>query len=566
MRALCDMPLNAGTQRNRLREQAALLDKRVSERTAELQAANRALQQSQRQVREALKGEQRARLVAEESERRFRNMTEAIPHIVWTATAPQRFDYLSSRWRDLTGLAPEVGLNESWLDQVHSADVERTGEAWDAGAVARKAFEIGRLKARDGSYRWQLLRGVPYVVNDGPALQWYGTFGDIEDRKRAEELVLQKQKLESIGLLAAGVAHDFNNLLVGVVGNASLAQEMLPPDHPVNELVQGVIKAGEQAAHLTRQMLAYSGKGRFLMEPLNLSGMIPEMLNLVRPSISKKIALHMDLDRALPFVEADRGQVQQVFMNLALDAAEAIGSHDGVITVRAGVQIVDDRYASLNPEAAEMRPGEYVFLEVHDTGCGMDGAVKARIFDPFFSTKFTGRELGLAAVAGIVRGHKGSIIVTSAPGKGSSFTVLFTSAAASAEQLPVPAPRAALQGSGVILVVDDEAVVREMAKKALEHYGYTVLLADSGFAAIELCRRQSTDIALVVLDLSMPNMSGEEALPELRKIRPKAKVVISSGYSEAETMTLFRGQQVSAFIQKPYTPRGIAEKVKLALG
>jgi PAS domain S-box-containing protein len=407
---------------------------------------------------------------------------------------------------------------------------------------------------------------VPMLDDEGRPRGAVGVFVDITGRKRAEARLREAQKLESLGLLAGGVAHDFNNLLVGVIGNASLAQEMLPPDHAAAELLDGVIKTGQQAAHLTRQMLAYSGKGKFLVEALNLSVLIPEMAGLVRTSVSKKIALHLDLEEDLPPVEADRGQLQQVFMNLALNAAEAIGSHDGLITIKTGVQDVTEGYMRLHAEAAELRPGKYVYLEVRDTGCGMDDATRARIFDPFFSTKFTGRGLGLAAVAGILRSHKGAIMVASAPGKGSCFTVLFPAAARAAEERPAAASTAAVQGSGVVLVVDDEKLVRDMVKKALERYGYTVLLADGGVAAIDLLKRHPGDIALVVLDLSMPRMSGEEALPELRKIRPEVKVLVSSGYSESETMTMFKGQRVSGFIQKPYTGAGLAEKVKLCLG
>jgi CheY-like chemotaxis protein len=196
----------------------------------------------------------------------------------------------------------------------------------------------------------------------------------------------------------------------------------------------------------------------------------------------------------------------------------------------------------------------------------MDDATKTKVFDPFFSTKFTGRGLGLAAVAGIVRGHKGAITVDSAPGKGSCFTVLFPAVERAVKQSQVVDRDAALHGTGTVLVVDDEEMVREFAKKALERHGYTVLLADSGLAAIDAFRRHPGEMALVVLDLSMPHMSGEEALPELSKIRPKVKVVISSGYSEAETMTLFQGQRVSGFVQKPYTFKGLAEKVKVCLG
>jgi PAS domain S-box-containing protein len=422
------------------------------------------------------------------------------------------------------------------------------------------------LVFEDGATVNMLGDAVPMLDDQGHSRGAVGVFVDITGRKRAEARLREAQKLESLGLLAGGVAHDFNNLLVGVIGNASLAQEMLPPDHPAAELLDGVIKTGQQAAHLTRQMLAYSGKGKFLLEALNLSALIPEMAGLVRPSISKKIALHLDLEEDLPSVEADRGQLQQVFMNLALNAAEAIGSHEGLITVRTGVQDVDDRYTRLRPEAAALATGKYVCLEVRDTGSGMDDATRARIFDPFFSTKFTGRGLGLAAVAGILRGHKGAILVSSAPGQGSCFTVLFPAAARAAEERPAAAGMAAVRGSGVVLVVDDEKLVREMVKKALERYGYTVLLADGGLAAIDLLKRHPADIALVVLDLSMPRMSGEEALPELRKIRPEVKVLVSSGYSESETMTMFKGQRVSGFIQKPYTGAGLAEKVKACLG
>jgi CheY-like chemotaxis protein len=253
-------------------------------------------------------------------------------------------------------------------------------------------------------------------------------------------------------------------------------------------------------------------------------------------------------------------------MNLAINAAEAIGAVEGLITVRTGVQDVDERYMQLHLETGELRPGKYVSLEVRDTGSGMDQATKAKVFDPFFSTKFTGRGLGLAAVAGILRGHKGAITVSSAPGQGSCFTALFPAAERSAGRPPAAPRDAALQGTGVILVVDDEQMVRKMLKKALERHGYTVLMADGGSAAIDVFRRHPGEIALVVLDLSMPHMSGEEALAELVKIRPQVKVVVSSGYAESQVMTLFQGQRVSGFIQKPFTSKGIAEKVKECIG
>ena len=390
---------------------------------------------------------------------------------------------------------------------------------------------------------------------------------DITQRKTAEQRLLQSQKMESLGLLAGGVAHDFNNLLVGVIGNASLALDMLPPDNVAVEMLQGVIKAGEQAAHLTRQMLAYSGKGKFVVEPLDLSALVPEMMGLVRPALPKRIAITFDLDRDLPSVEADRGQIQQVFMNLVLNAGEAVGSRDeGLISIRTYSEDVDESYSRLHPEASALRPGKYVCLQVRDTGSGMDEATKAKIFDPFFSTKFTGRGLGLAAVSGIVRGHKGAIAVSSAPRQGSCFTVLFPAVEQAMAKPPVSSDAAAPRGSGLILVVDDEPAVRVLARIALERQGYSVLLAETGLAAIDVLRRHSGEVALVILDVNMPGLDGEETLPQLKRIQPDLKVVMSSGYGESETMILFPGQQVAGFIQKPYTPKDLAEKVRACLG
>jgi CheY-like chemotaxis protein len=228
--------------------------------------------------------------------------------------------------------------------------------------------------------------------------------------------------------------------------------------------------------------------------------------------------------------------------------------------------VVDELYIRRNPEAAELQPGDYVYLEVRDTGCGMDPASKSKIFDPFFTTKFTGRGLGLAAVSGIVRGHKGAIKVATAPGKGSCFTALFPAAQGAAAKRAATDRLAAPHGTGTILVVDDEPVVREMARNALTHHGFVVLVANDGPEAIDILKRHPGDIALVVLDLSMPGMTGEEVLPQLHRIRPAVKVVVSSGYSEIETMALFQGQRVSGFIQKPYTSVRLAEKVKSTLG
>ena len=257
--------------------------------------------------------------------------------------------------------------------------------------------------------------------------------------------------------------------------------------------------------------------------------------------------------------------MQQVFMNLALNAAEAIGDGSGVILVSTGEASVDAGHiGALSGWTIE--PGPHVFLEVRDTGCGMDAATKAKIFDPFFTTKFQGRGLGLAAVAGIVRAHKGAIELTTAPGAGATFRVLLPAMSTRAPACAVPVQsKDDLRGTGTVLVVDDERIVRELARQSLERHGYKVLVAENGPAAIDIVQADGNGVQVVVLDLSMPGMSGEETLPHLRKLKPDLHVIVSSGYSETETLRLFEGARVSGFIQKPYTARQLAGQVKSVL-
>lgn len=442
------------------------------------------------------------------------------------------------------------------------------------GSIMREVLDTGQprfnvevhspVPGREGETAYWLASYFPVPLPEGK--RGLGIMGiEITEVRKAEERLREAQKLESLGLLAGGVAHDFNNLLVGVIGYASLAQDMLPPGDPAAELLETVVKTGEKAAHLTRQMLAYAGKGRFVLEQLEVTSLVGDMVELIRPFIPKKAEVRLELGEDLPFIEADRSQVQQIVMNLAINAAEAIGSDDGVITIGTRREVVDADYVRRRPEAATVQAGEFVAIEVRDTGCGMDEATRAKIFDPFFSTKFTGRGLGLAAVAGIVRGHKGAIVVSSAPGKGSAFTVLFPASKGARESPQGEVPTRVVQGAGVILIVDDEALVRDLTQKALERAGYTVLAANGGLAAIEILKRHPGGVDLAIVDMSMPGMSGAETVPELRELRPELKVLASSGYSETEAMRVFEGQELSGFVQKPYTAMGIAERVKRVL-
>jgi CheY-like chemotaxis protein len=315
-----------------------------------------------------------------------------------------------------------------------------------------------------------------------------------------------------------------------------------------------MIAAGK-AADLTKQLLAYSGGGRYVVRRVDLCGVILETAKLLEASISKKIRLHFDLATGTATIEADPDQLRQLLLNLVINAAEAIGEAAGKITIRTG-----SRYWPHDSD--ELAAGQYVVLEVEDTGIGMEESVRSRVFEPFFSTKFLGRGMGLAAVMGIARAHKGTVSVTSEPGRGSIFSVFFPVA------VSAPATTAAgedLTGTGTVLVVDDEEVVRQTAKMALQRYGYKVLLAEDGRGAIDLVRERAGQIRLVLLDMTMPVMGGDEAFLHLAEIAPHIPVIASTGYSEAEAAQRFANRQVGGFIQKPYTAVQLARLVKTVL-
>ena len=366
-------------------------------------------------------------------------------------------------------------------------------------------------------------------------------------------------------MLAGGVAHDFNNLLTGILGNSSLALDNIGPSHPNRPLIEEVMKAAERAAELTRQLLAYAGKGRFVMRTLDLSELVREISSLVQTSFPKHVYLRLQLADDLPGIDADPGQLQQIVMNLVINGAEAIGSQNGSVLVRTALQDVDRQYIGTMSSAGELlRPGRYVALEVHDTGAGMDEETLSKIFDPFFSTKFAGRGLGLSAVLGIVRAHKGALKVYSKPGQGTTFKVLFPASAGPVTNVAARVKRD-LAGAGTVLIVDDEEIVRTAARHTLLRYGYGSIPAQDGEAALEAYKNSPGKVALVLLDLTMPVMSGEETLRQLQLVNPKVRVLLTSGYNEVEAVQRFAGKGLAGFIQKPYTAAALAGKVKEAL-
>jgi PAS domain S-box-containing protein len=399
---------------------------------------------------------------------------------------------------------------------------------------------------------------------------------DVSDRKRAEDerrsmeaQLLQTQKLESLGLLAGGIAHDFNNLLMSVLGNASMTLSEIPSDSPAVEAVQQVETAARRAAELANQLLAYSGRGKFIVQPLNLSHLVHEMTRLLEVSVSKRAALTYHLAPDLPAIEADATQMRQIVMNLITNASDAIGDNAGVVTVTTGI-LHCDRSCLLGADMdfSDLEEGDRVYLEVSDTGCGMDDSIKRKIFDPFFTTKLTGRGLGLAAVLGIARTHRGTIRIQSEKDKGTTFRVMFPKCDRPAPAAPDPRTRFHPESpwaTGTVLLIDDEHMVRDVTCRMLESIGFTVIEAGGGREGIELFRKQPDQIRAVLLDMTMPDLSGRDTFRELTRIRGDIKVILSSGYSEEEATDQFGHRGLAGFVQKPYTVQLLAEVFRRAI-
>lgn len=399
-------------------------------------------------------------------------------------------------------------------------------------------------------------------------------FSDISSRKRAEEdrrimeaQIQQAQKLESLGLLAGGIAHDFNNILVGILGNACIAMEDLTSASPAHARLQRIVNAGQRASRVIHQILAYAGQARPDLAPIDLSHAVTETAEFMRPSVPQQIDLELCLTSDLPAVHADPGQLEQVLTNLLLNAVEAIGGSQGAVTLATRRTDVDADRAAFEFAGQELRPGSYGCLEVSDTGCGMSPETLARIFDPFFSGKKKGRGLGLAAIRGIVRAHGGAIAVHSVVGRGTTFEILLPLAAEPvAKTESAAARRLDLAGRRrTVLVIDDEEDICDVVATLLGPRGIQVLTATSGTAGIELFKRNAAEIDLVLLDVTMPGITGPETLRAIRAIRDDARVVFSSGYNGDGIQSALAGHGAVGFLHKPYTPETLLERIDAAM-
>ena len=484
-----------------------------------------------------------------------------------------RFDtgevYWDERCRNMFGFPAGSRMEyDAAVSRIHPDDREATNEAVKqalAGANGGAYHREFRVVWPDGSVHWVGSHGqVFFEDRGGPrrALRFVGVNLEITERKHAEERLLQAQKLESIGVLAGGVAHDFNNILTVIMGGAASAME----ECPSCEHFQTILSAADRAAYLTKQLLAYAGKGQHIARTVDLNGIVSQSTRLLSASVPKRVGLRIDLSKDIPSIEADPGQIEQILMNLVINAGEAIvPQRDGLIEIATGSCQVAPEMARQHSKAYDVSPGAYVYLEVRDNGAGMDGATAARIFDPFFSTKFTGRGLGLAAVHGIVRTARGFIDVRTSPGAGTTMRVLLPVSAKKLLQERAPAAAPAQHRGSTVLVIDDEPMVRKLASMGLRRYGYEVLEAEHGKHALEVLASSSVLPSLALLDLAMPVMGGDELVPILREKYPAVKIIVSSGYPEDHARQGFPSGAVTGFLQKPYTLTALAAKVGEAL-
>ncbi len=464
---------------------------------------------------------------------------------------------------DLFGVRPGPGM--TWREAVP----QESHAAFEEVVTNTLAGETSNFEQmvtdRNGRERWLELSFGRVLMADGSVRGVALGIREVTERKRTEERLLQAQKAESLAVLAGGIAHDFNNLLVGILGNAGLALAELPQGSPARETIREIEVAGQRAAELARQMLAYAGRGKVSTGDVDLDGLVEEMTQLLRTSVGPGVRLVLDLAGGLPPVLGDATQLRQVVMNLVINASDAIGGGEGVVRVStlcvAGSRELFARAVVVPEEIAE----RYVVLEVADTGSGMDEATLSRIFDPFFTTKFAGRGLGLAAVLGIVRGHRGGIAVESQPGAGTRFRVMLPVHEGGSASGQERAAATSWRGSGLVIVADDEQSVRAVTARALRALGFDVMEAGDGAAAVELFREHRERVALVLLDMTMPRMDGAQAFRAIREADPAARVVMMSGYSEQDAADRLATEGLAGFLQKPYELATLQATVRRAL-
>ncbi len=514
----------------------------------------------------------RAEKALRESEQRYRFLSEGILHQVWTAQPDGNLDYVNGRTLEYFGAMMEQILGEGGQNVIHPDDLPMCVERWTRSLQTGECFEVEfRLRRADGEYRWHLGRATAGRDAAGKIIKWFGTSTDINTQKlaeealrRSEEQLRQSQKLEAVGRLAGGIAHDFNNLLTAINGYSELTLRCLAPDNSLHRNVTEIKKAGERAAALTRQLLAFSRKQILQPKVLDLNSIVTDISKILQRVIGEDVNILTVLDPDLKHIEADAGQLEQVLMNLAVNARDAMPG-GGKLTIKTANVELSEACALEHPNVSH---GSYVMLSVSDTGCGMDAATKAQIFEPFFTTKEAGKGtgLGLATVYGIVKQSGGNIRVCSEIGRGTTFNIYLPRAGNAAELSEKVEPLADLpRGTETILLVEDEEAVREILREVLEADGYSVLPTSGGEEALELCANYKKEIHLMLTDVVMPGMNGRELGERAAALWPEMRVLYMSGYTD-EAITHHGALDAgAAFLEKPFTPDSVARKVREVL-
>jgi len=514
-------------------------------------------QQMTREVERRREAERALRV----SEARYRELFRDSPSILFRLNSAGVIETVNAFGAQQLGWTPRelVGTSVFDLSPPEDRDAAFTGFSQVLGAEGLRESTRLRKVRRDGSHRWidEVARCVSSPDGDQVLVIWHDITERVEREaanQRIEARLIESQKLESLGLMAGGIAHDFNNILTGILCNSEMALMELSEEGRARHYIEQVDRAGQRAADLCRQLLAYSGRGRFEVHAIDLSREVEDARGLLEMSVSRAVTVNYELASDLPAVKADTTQIRQLVINLITNAAEAV-SEGGEIWVRTASR----RCWSPDLEGAiagEFVPGVYVVLEVEDSGSGMDEETQRRIFDPFFTTKFTGHGLGLAGVLGIVRGHSGSIQVKSHPGMGSLFTVYLPISAEPVRRAPGDRRVAAWQRGGAVLVVDDEPMVLKVCSDLLRRMGFVVIEAMDGYEAVRAFRDRP-EIRFVIMDVTMPGMNGVEARRRLHEMRPGVPVLLSSGYSEAEVLKQMSSSGAGRFLHKPYTHKAL---------
>ncbi len=526
------------------------------------------------------------------SEKQYRLLADHATDMISRHDPDGIYLYASPACRILLGYEPEELIGRNAYELNHPEDLDQVRNSHQTIINQRIIFTVTyRIRHKQGHFIWvETTSKTIRNPQTGAVREIVAVTRDITERKQVQEerLRMEKhlqtvQRLESLGVLAGGIAHDFNNILMTMLGNVELVKDTVSGNPTARNRLEETLNAGQRAAALIRQMLTFSGKGRFIVKPVDLNKLIESIFELLHAAVPGPVFLDLRLERPLAKIEADESQIRQILMNLILNAAESYEPDaDGAVTLSTGVADCDSAYLSKTESdiwLAYQDPftaGRFVFLEVEDTGSGMDPETRKRLFEPFYSTKFQGRGLGLAAVLGIVRGHKGFIRIDSEPERGTAVRVLFPALPETqmAEEprpqpptpAPTPAPVQTPTGKEVVLLVDDEEPVRTMIRQMLERMGYSVISAGGGPEAVGIFREKAVKIDLVLCDLKMDDMNGLEVLHELRRLDPDVRVILSSGYSEAELKSRYGEEGFVGFLQKPYRMQTLKTALENVLG